>query len=236
MIKFFRKIRQKMITENKFSKYLIYAIGEIILVVIGILIALQINNWKQLSFENELEKKYLKNLIVELKQDSIGLTNNYLKLQNQARTKNILLDMIKGETKGDSIIEYFEYQWKPIQPYVPIKSTYIEMTTSSHLRTIKNDILREKTIKFYNVYEALEKEEIFFTQTSTANVINMISEKLPDMSNYSIDDIMSLKSERYLLNTIQLNGAYTRRNNYKKILTECSDLMKSIERYQTTLN
>ncbi|WP_430410815.1 hypothetical protein [Kordia sp.] len=225
-----------MITENKFSKYLIYAIGEIILVVIGILIALQINSWKQLSIENELEKKYLKNLIIELKQDSIGLTTNYLKLHNQARTKNILLDMIKGEIQGDSIIEYFEYQWRPIQPYVPIKSTYIEMTNNSHLRIIKNDILREKTIKFYNVYEALEKEEIFFTQTSTANVISMISEKLPDMSNYSIDDIMSLKSERHLLNTIQLNGAYTRRNNYKKIITECSDLIKSIEKYQPTLN
>ncbi len=44
MIKFFRKIRQQLLTENKFSKYLMYAIGEIILVVIGILIALYINN------------------------------------------------------------------------------------------------------------------------------------------------------------------------------------------------
>ena len=44
MIKFFRKIRQRLLTENKFSTYLIYAIGEIILVVIGILIALQVNN------------------------------------------------------------------------------------------------------------------------------------------------------------------------------------------------
>ena len=47
MIKFFRKIRQRLLTENKFSKYLLYAIGEIILVVIGILIALQINNWNE---------------------------------------------------------------------------------------------------------------------------------------------------------------------------------------------
>ena len=47
MIKFFRKIRQNLLSENKFSKYLIYAIGEIILVVIGILIALQINNWNE---------------------------------------------------------------------------------------------------------------------------------------------------------------------------------------------
>ncbi|MFT7073388.1 DUF6090 family protein [Patiriisocius sp. Uisw_017] len=53
MVKFLRKIRQKMLTENKFSKYLIYAIGEIILVVLGILIALAINNWN----ENNNEKK-----------------------------------------------------------------------------------------------------------------------------------------------------------------------------------
>ena len=44
MIKFFRKIRQRLLSENKFSKYLLYALGEIVLVVIGILIALRINN------------------------------------------------------------------------------------------------------------------------------------------------------------------------------------------------
>jgi hypothetical protein len=47
MIKFFRKIRHKLLSENRWNKYLIYAIGEIILVVIGILIALQINNWNE---------------------------------------------------------------------------------------------------------------------------------------------------------------------------------------------
>jgi hypothetical protein len=47
MIKFFRHIRQQILSENKFSKYLLYAVGEIVLVVIGILIAVSINNWKQ---------------------------------------------------------------------------------------------------------------------------------------------------------------------------------------------
>jgi hypothetical protein len=47
MIKFFRKIRQNLLIENKTSKYFKYAIGEIILVVIGILVALQINNWNE---------------------------------------------------------------------------------------------------------------------------------------------------------------------------------------------
>jgi hypothetical protein len=67
MIKFFRKIRQKKLTENKFSKYLIYAIGEIILVVIGILIALQVNNWN----EDRKELLAIKNVLFEIKEDLI---------------------------------------------------------------------------------------------------------------------------------------------------------------------
>jgi hypothetical protein len=60
MIKFFRKIRQKMLTENKFSNYLLYAFGEILLVVIGILIALQINNWNEINKNKSTESEYLK--------------------------------------------------------------------------------------------------------------------------------------------------------------------------------
>jgi uncharacterized membrane protein YgaE (UPF0421/DUF939 family) len=58
MIKFFRKIRKRMLTENRFSKYLIYAIGEIVLVMIGILLALQINNW------NEHRKDQIKEQVI----------------------------------------------------------------------------------------------------------------------------------------------------------------------------
>jgi hypothetical protein len=69
MIKFFRKIRQKMLTKNKFSKYLIYAIGEIFLVVIGILIALQINNWNEERLVKLQIKTNLINLSTAIKQD-----------------------------------------------------------------------------------------------------------------------------------------------------------------------
>ena len=69
MIKFFRKIRQKMLTENKFSKYLLYAIGEIILVVIGILIALQLNTAKENKEKSELGYKYLTEMRQEVQND-----------------------------------------------------------------------------------------------------------------------------------------------------------------------
>jgi len=69
MIKFFRKIRQKLLQENRFSKYLLYAIGEIVLVVIGILIALQINNWNERRKTNQNIKIYHQNLIENLQAD-----------------------------------------------------------------------------------------------------------------------------------------------------------------------
>src|SRR5210317_500403 len=65
MIKFFRKIRQKLLTENKFSKYFLYAIGEIVLVVIGILIALQINEESTRRKNTIIESEILLDLKTE---------------------------------------------------------------------------------------------------------------------------------------------------------------------------
>ena len=59
MIKFFRRIRKQLLTENKFSKYLLYAIGEIVLVVVGILIALSINNWNEWKKERIKEREII---------------------------------------------------------------------------------------------------------------------------------------------------------------------------------
>ncbi|GLU44368.1 DUF6090 family protein [Allomuricauda sp. NBRC 101325] len=233
---FIKRVRYNLIGGGKSGKYLKYAIGEIILVVIGILIAIQINSWQQAKSERILEKKYLNNLVGELRQDSIGLKNNLLQLKNQARTKEVFLDMVKGGVQGDSIIYFFDYQWKPILPYIPIKSTYIELTTNSHLRVIRSDAIREKIIKIYNSYESMEKAEDNLNQTATNHVIDLISRSIPDMSSYSVEDIMSLKSNTNLLNAIQLNGAYTRRDKYKKMFDDCSNLISEIENYRTTLD
>jgi len=65
MIKFFRKIRYNLMSENKTSKYFKYAIGEILLVMIGILLALQVNNWNEKRLQNNLEISYLKSLMEE---------------------------------------------------------------------------------------------------------------------------------------------------------------------------
>ena len=76
MIKFFRKIRYDLMEKNKTGKYLKYAIGEIILVVIGILIALSLNNWNENRKNKIYEKDLLENMLGNLKLDSITFNKN----------------------------------------------------------------------------------------------------------------------------------------------------------------
>jgi len=86
MLKFFRQIRQQLIADNRFSKYLLYAIGEIILIVAGIWIALSINNWNQERLAILEEKELLLNIIEDLKYDHDVLQ----KLIEQSKTKQSL--------------------------------------------------------------------------------------------------------------------------------------------------
>lgn len=69
MLKFFRQIRKSLINKSRLTKYSLYAIGEIFLVVIGILIALQINNWNSQRKDREKERSYIISLLVDLEED-----------------------------------------------------------------------------------------------------------------------------------------------------------------------
>lgn len=68
MISFFRKIRQKLLSQNRVTRYLVYALGEIILVVIGILIALQVNNWNEQRKAENISDITLQKLYAELEE------------------------------------------------------------------------------------------------------------------------------------------------------------------------
>jgi hypothetical protein len=75
MLKYFRTIRKKLLEQQNVRKYLLYAIGEIMLVVIGILIALSINNWNENLKEYNLGLQYLKGIENDLKNDLVQLRN-----------------------------------------------------------------------------------------------------------------------------------------------------------------
>jgi len=235
MLKFFRRIRQNLLLQGKTSRYIKYAFGEIVLVVIGILIALQINNWNENRKDKALEQRYLKNLVEELKKDSLALNINVVMLERQANTKNPLLDMLREGNEKDSLKLYFNLQWRPIYPYTPLKSTYEEMTNSSHLNIIKSDELRGSIVKMYNSYEDLEKDEDFLLEYFK-NLVNELSKKITTIYDPNIEDILALGKDNYIMNSIRLNGAYSRLNNYNEKLAECSNLLKQIRIYLKLLN
>jgi len=91
MIPFFRKIRKTLADDNKPIKYLRYAIGEIVLVVIGILIALQINNWNESRKLNMIEKDVIENLIEDLQSDYINFEEDKKELEKQLKLVDQLI-------------------------------------------------------------------------------------------------------------------------------------------------
>lgn len=102
MIKFFRRIRQRLVAENKFSKYLFYAIGEIILVVIGILIALSINVWNDDRIAKNNIQDYYERLIPEIEQ-VIASSKNFIKHRDTLIQKNTKLLKIINSKNADSL-------------------------------------------------------------------------------------------------------------------------------------
>ncbi|WP_338732884.1 DUF6090 family protein [Mangrovimonas cancribranchiae] len=104
MIKFFRNIRKKLLSEGKTNNYLKYAIGEIILVVIGILIALQINNWNQNRIENNRARKLLKNMVEDLATDTLMLNRSIANYEFQSNNcVKLLNDSLFVNTTSDSL-------------------------------------------------------------------------------------------------------------------------------------
>jgi hypothetical protein len=99
MIKLFRKIRHRMLIENKFSKYLIYAIGEIVLVVIGILIALNINNWNENRKDKSLMVTNIKSIAREIQIDSRKVEKTIKILELQINAGNNLIPIMESDTR-----------------------------------------------------------------------------------------------------------------------------------------
>lgn len=213
MIKFFRKIRQRLLTENKFSKYLLYAIGEIILVVIGILIALQINNWNQDRIDTRKEINHLKNILINLDDDLINQISPCIERTERQIKAFDLLDngfYTRNEISNDSIRKLFFQmlgQWDLI-----LNTVAFENLKSSGMDILSNDGIKLELLTLYgNNYQYVKNLQDYYDQTHDERVSSWffnnnvdIWERLTDQDKHKIisDKLLygALKSEaRYSL-------------------------------------
>jgi len=151
MIKFFRKIRQRLLTENKFSKYLIYAVGEIILVVIGILIALSINNWNE-TRKNSIQENFILNKIrADINSDIKEITDKTARLQRDITNFKFCIEVLahkKEVTREEFILKFG--QILGIINFDQNTTTFDNLVSSGKIELIKNQSLLDSIVIYYN--------------------------------------------------------------------------------------
>lgn len=161
MIHFYRKIRKQLLGENNTRKYFKYAVGEILLVVVGILIALQVNNWNVEKSNNNLIKASAYNLINDLEKD-------------MHKTKRIIRQIEKQITYIDSSASYVRsksidqiqnldilYEFNMYYGYKPFTwhtATIEGIKNSGNLSLIKSDSLRTKIASYYSFTKHLDED------------------------------------------------------------------------------
>ena len=175
MIKFFRKIRQRLLTENKFSKYLFYAIGEIVLVVIGILIALSINNWNENRKLRTEEIKALENFKISIGSDLYS--NNWHKRQFDVAKNsiNLLIEHMESDLPyQDSLKFHFGNTGQNWEPYISYDA--FEMLKSGSFSLISNEQLRSDIVTYYsfaeNAFEPLATRYSNIMEHAQKNIYN----------------------------------------------------------------
>ena len=237
MIKFFRKIRHKLISEKRIAKYLLYAIGEIVLVMIGILLALQVNNWNEKRILKKNEVEILKQLNVDLKSNFIELNEIYtalnarisagMKVMHHLNSSNEVTDSLKiwvVQTGGNSIFNN-------------ANTTYNNIETSGK-NIISNDSLRLRItlmyeLEFANVHER-ERRLYERTQDYREQLFKFFKASPSEDGNFVVNtpkDFIALKNNDDYKNRLVeiLNHRTMRARWLKQTLENLEQLIKDVD-------
>lgn len=166
-MRIFRNIRQKLAAENNVVKYLRYAFGEIVLVVIGILIALQVNNLNEQRKQRANELHYLSNLKSDFNLNIDEIDRYIITRNSRTASAKIVLEYFNGKPLTD--FDEFNrnavnvYTW---QKFFQIDNTFQELMNSGNLAIISNDSIKNGLLNLETLYKKLKYEEQHFRYDS----------------------------------------------------------------------
>lgn len=214
MLKFFRKIRQKLVREKKVRNYLVYAIGEIILVVIGILIALAINNAQQKKVLAKKEQIYLKGLQGEFETSKLKLVElikfnerNYLGAQQILGYTANQNTLPSEEQLSNLLYQSFNFDIA----FNPNNSLLNEMISSGSLKDISNTELRIQLTNWISTLDDISRQE-------------------EDLGNQRRKILDMFRNDDYSIRTIFENSNANHQTSYskKKDIVSNLDLLSSV--------
>ena len=199
MISLFRKIRQKLLRENRITQYLAYAIGEIFLVVIGILIALQINTWNQQRIENDEELEILFGLKEEFENNleeinfsiiiNSKVTEDCLQLTQLIRTNSI--------ENNPELVDELLVRVGTFNSFDAQTGVASEIVNSGKLNLLKNDALRTQIVNWLTLLVDQEEDILFRSDNYTMNLMPFLMKRFP-LANGELSKKLPYDKKDYL--------------------------------------
>ncbi|MCL6257662.1 DUF6090 family protein [Aquiflexum sp. TKW24L] len=242
MISIFRKIRQKLLQQNRITQYLAYAIGEIFLVVIGILIALQINNANEAHKARQSERVVLNNLIQDLRADSLSFSDNLATLNKINNLHQVLYEIgVKGmdlEIENPNLIR-FQIYYNPIaiknDPFVAgkISSESIRKEINTYSRFLKD--LDDTYVQYAELLE--NRVRVFLADKKIHQLSNWFENKAYTKQEVSFEFVdklgLILLSKTPEFQQLLLEASIKSKNtesNIKQVLTHNQKLKELIQK------
>ncbi|MCW5515442.1 DUF6090 family protein [Muriicola sp. Z0-33] len=236
MLKFFRRIRQQLLTENKFSKYLLYAIGEIFLVLIGILLALSISDWNNERIEKQSEIKTLseikKGVLVDLDLIIAGQLHVNNSISDIKHLQSLLENKDYEYTKELDTLFGVIYGMRLLQP----NSAFYEDLKSAGLDLIKDENIRFQIVQLfesnYKMLNWINELEMSINEVNRSYYLNNFNH--PTFSKFATpNDFKFIWNDSYYHNVIDyrlltLNNQVV---NYEKASTSIKALVSAIDNY-----
>ena len=175
MIKFFRSIRKSLLSENKFSRYLLYAIGEIVLVVIGILIALQINSWNEHRKQVKQSDEALGELLTEVQSTQLLVERkNQVNLEASSIMKSYLEDQyINPNDSVKNRVVGYSFAYVPLQLSTPILEREIG---ASGVIIGEKDLILELQ-KFQDLRFVIDQQRFYLDNYWDRNLITYLKDQ-----------------------------------------------------------
>ena len=220
MIKFFRKIRYDLMEKNKTGKYFKYAIGEIVLVVVGILIALSINNWNEDRKSKKMATEVYTNLLTSLKQDSLEVerTINLLTKSIDTQKKLILStsDQYTNDLSQTELDKMVQEVFSGVMSFFPKTGVYNLITSNNSMDLLQSKKIKSLLINLYDFqYKRYENVDAIIDHKYHYQLGVVIRKKIGYIPEYDSESKLKvIKSvDRSLFN-----------KHYKELVSECQDV------------
>ena len=205
MLNSLRKIRSKLLEEGNLKKYLAYAVGEIIIVVVGILLALYLNNWNQKRTNDKLEIQYYQSMKNQLNEDlnaisgEIDYNQTYLNQFSYAKRLILLNDKSKTDTLGKivrNMVKFSDFRRK--------SNVYQTLLNSGEIIIIKNHKITDRL-------QRLEENYNYINRLEDNHTTIIMSQIIPDMRQIIQFDPLKVETPAILF-------SYKFQNNFDMLI------------------